>query len=55
MPLLTEHQLTDIVGMIVDDYGFRLTALTNRGLENGVISVGKSSPKNSTLDWKIVQ
>ena len=25
MPLLTENQLTDIVGMIVDDYGSRLT------------------------------
>ena len=26
MPLLTKNQLTDIVGMIVDDYGSRLTA-----------------------------
>jgi hypothetical protein len=25
MPLLTENQLTDIVDMIVDDYGSRLT------------------------------
>ena len=25
MPLLTENQLTDIVNMIVDDYGSRLT------------------------------
>jgi hypothetical protein len=25
MPLLTENQLTDIVDMIVDDYGTRLT------------------------------
>ena len=25
MPLLTENQLADIVGMIVDDYGSRLT------------------------------
>ena len=25
MSLLTEHQLTDIVDMIVDDYGSRLT------------------------------
>jgi len=26
MPLLTGNQLTDIVDMIVDDYGFRLTS-----------------------------
>jgi len=26
MPLLTENQLTDIVDMIVDDYGSRLTS-----------------------------
>jgi hypothetical protein len=26
MPLLTENQLTDIVDMIVDDYGTRLTS-----------------------------
>ncbi len=25
MPLLTENQITDIVNMIVDDYGSRLT------------------------------
>ncbi len=26
MPLVTENQLTDIVNMIVDDYGSRLTS-----------------------------
>ena len=39
MPLLTENQLTDIVDMIVDDYGSRLTGgevseITSLILEN---------------------
>jgi len=106
MPLLTENQLTDIVDMIVDDYGSRLTggevseviglilenisgfetvdsqvltqtineirrlgirdflelhdyrydirAVTISGFRNGVIYVRKSSPMDSTLDWKII-
>ncbi len=85
MSLLTENQLTDIVDMIMDDYGSRLTggevsdviglileyifgfetgnlhdyrydvrALTKRGLRNRVISIRKCSPKESTLDQKII-
>ncbi len=41
MPLLTENQLTDIVDMIVDDYGSRLTGgevseITGLILENNL-------------------
>ena len=85
MSLLTENQLTDIVDMIVDDYGSRLTggevsevvglilenisgfetgnlhdyrydgrAVINCGLRNRVIYVSRNSPKDSTLDQKII-
>ncbi len=42
MPLLTENQLNDIVDMIVDDYGSRLTGgevseVVDRGLENNLL------------------
>ena len=54
MPLLTENQLTDIVDMIVDDYGSRLTGgevseVVDLGLENNLlrpeIIVGRKWPK----------
>ena len=45
MPLLTENQLTDIVDMIVDDYGSRLTGgevseVIGLILENNIVRPG---------------
>ena len=54
MPLLTENQITDIVDMIVDDYGTRLTggnrklALFNHGFWTKLLPVSLNSDKTGS-------